>query len=141
VKPSKSSKAKQENYKNSSQEESNNQPPPLDTVTAQNLTPVLAPVTSPAEKPTTTTEKVYFPPTEIPLPMSPVQETMDSLYPTPPHWEPLFNSSYTQTPIFISLMSVIFSHLDPKHTGFLPPESYSSFLEMEGYKTPENICK
>ncbi|KAH6723579.1 hypothetical protein BKA61DRAFT_453736, partial [Leptodontidium sp. MPI-SDFR-AT-0119] len=61
-------------------------------------------------------------------------------YPQPEKWEALFDSESTSTPIFVAFMSTIFSHLDPKHTGFLSPEIYSQFLETQGC-TESNIWK
>ncbi|KAG4436335.1 hypothetical protein IFR05_008188 [Cadophora sp. M221] len=55
-------------------------------------------------------------------------------YPQPEKWEALFGANSTPTPIFVALMSTIFSHLDPEHTGFLSPEIYSHFLETQGWK-------
>ncbi|EKD21029.1 uncharacterized protein L3040_004647 [Drepanopeziza brunnea f. sp. 'multigermtubi'] len=54
-------------------------------------------------------------------------------HPRPASWEPLFeDDATTPTPIFVALMSTIFSHLDPMHTGFLNPEVYSGFLDAQG---------
>ncbi|KAK0107436.1 hypothetical protein ONS96_003253 [Cadophora gregata f. sp. sojae] len=53
-------------------------------------------------------------------------------YPQPEKWEALFEEDATPAPIFIALMSTIFSRLDPEHTGFLSPETYSKFLETQG---------
>jgi hypothetical protein len=62
-------------------------------------------------------------------------------YHQPDKWEPLFEEDSTSTPNFIALMSTIFSHLDPDHTGYLSPEIYSGFLDVQGYKLEANICK
>jgi len=62
-------------------------------------------------------------------------------YPQPAEWELLFEEDCTPTPNFIALMSTIFSHLDPGHTGYLSPETYSGFLDVQGYKLEGNICK
>ncbi|KAH7354663.1 hypothetical protein BKA65DRAFT_394945, partial [Rhexocercosporidium sp. MPI-PUGE-AT-0058] len=61
-------------------------------------------------------------------------------YTQPEKWGAMFESDWTPTPIFVTLMSKIFSHLDPGHTGFLSPEVYSQFLEMQGC-TELNIWK
>ncbi|PVH78901.1 hypothetical protein DL98DRAFT_655779 [Cadophora sp. DSE1049] len=60
------------------------------------------------------------------------QAATDPSYPQPDKWETLFEEDSTPTPIFIALMSTIFSRLDPEHTGFLSPETYSEFLETQG---------
>ncbi|MBA7581814.1 hypothetical protein ES708_23725 [subsurface metagenome] len=63
-------------------------------------------------------------------------------YPRPAKWEPLFEEdSSTPTPIFVALMSTVFAHLDPRHTGYLSPEVYSGFLDLQGVETSNNICK
>jgi hypothetical protein len=63
------------------------------------------------------------------------------MYPMPTKWEPLFAADSTPTPTFIALMSTIFSHLDSLHTGYLSPETYSDFLDIQGYQWNENVCK
>lgn len=62
-------------------------------------------------------------------------------YPRPAKWEPLFETDGTPTPIFVALMSTIFSHLDPNHTGYLRPETYSAFLDVQGCDLDSNSCK
>ncbi|KAG9232617.1 hypothetical protein BJ875DRAFT_466276 [Amylocarpus encephaloides] len=62
-------------------------------------------------------------------------------YPMPAKWEPLFAADSTPTPIFISLMSTIFSCLDPLHTGYLDPETYSMFLDTQGYQWNASVWK
>jgi len=62
-------------------------------------------------------------------------------YPRPAKWEPLFENDGTPTPIFVALMSTVFSHLDPRHTGYLTPEIYSGFLDVQGVALEENVCK
>jgi hypothetical protein len=62
-------------------------------------------------------------------------------YPRPAKWELLFEADHTPTPIFVALMSTVFSHLDPQHTGYLSPEVYSGFLDVQGYPLFGNICR
>jgi hypothetical protein len=62
-------------------------------------------------------------------------------YPQPAEWEALFEADSTPTPIFIAFMSTIFGHLDPKHAGYLAPEVYSDFLDVQGYELASNICE
>ncbi|KAE9372991.1 hypothetical protein N431DRAFT_465307 [Stipitochalara longipes BDJ] len=62
-------------------------------------------------------------------------------YPQPAKWETLFENDETPTSIFIALISTIFSHLDPRHTGYLTPEIYSGILDVQGYPLTENIWK
>lgn len=62
-------------------------------------------------------------------------------YPIPVKWEPLFEADGTPTPIFVVLMSTLFGHLDPDHTGCLRPETYSAFLDVQGCDLEENSCK
>lgn len=71
-------------------------------------------------------------------------ERFDSSAPTyarPNKWESLFATDSTPTPIFIALMSTLFAHLDPDHTGYVSPEVYSSFLDIQGYQWTANIWK
>jgi hypothetical protein len=71
-------------------------------------------------------------------------EQVDSTAPSysrPANWEPLFGNDSGPTPIFVALMSTVFSHLDPQHTGYLSPEIYSGFLDVQGYPLTENICE
>lgn len=62
-------------------------------------------------------------------------------YPVPVKWEPLFEADGTPTPIFVVLMSTLFGHLDPDHTGYLRPETYSAFLDAQGCGLEQNSCK
>lgn len=62
-------------------------------------------------------------------------------YPMPETWEPLFAADSTPTAVFIALMSTIFVHLDSSHTGYLSPETYSGFLDTQGYQWNANVCK
>ena len=68
------------------------------------------------------------------------QAAITPSYPQPENWEALFEEDATPTPIFIALMSTIFSLLDPEHTGFLSPERYSEFLEIQGCME-SNVCR
>ncbi|KAI1000120.1 hypothetical protein K3495_g8076 [Podosphaera aphanis] len=61
--------------------------------------------------------------------------------PRPDKWEPFFGDDSAPTSTFISLMVSIFSCLDDKQTGYLTPEIYANFLEMQGYPLPANIWK
>ncbi|TVY84781.1 hypothetical protein LSUE1_G001405 [Lachnellula suecica] len=60
-------------------------------------------------------------------------------YQQPSQWEPLFEADSTPTANFVALMSTIFNHLDPEQTGYLSPEIYSGFLEVQGYSLNSNI--
>ncbi|CZR65903.1 uncharacterized protein PAC_15803 [Phialocephala subalpina] len=62
-------------------------------------------------------------------------------YPRLAEWESLFGADGTPTPIFVALMSTIFGHLDPEHTGYLTPEVYSAFLDVQGCESDVNRCK
>jgi hypothetical protein len=71
-------------------------------------------------------------------------DSMAPFYPRPAKWEALFeedSSTPTPTTIFVALISTVFAHLDPRHTGYLSPEVYSGFLDLQGVKTSNNICK
>ncbi|POS82973.1 hypothetical protein EPUL_005984 [Erysiphe pulchra] len=59
----------------------------------------------------------------------------------PEKWEPFFESNNTPSSIFVGLMSSIFNTLDEKGTGFLKPEQFSGFLEIQGYPLSANIWK
>ncbi|KAK6584731.1 hypothetical protein PZA11_002955 [Diplocarpon coronariae] len=89
---------------------------------------------------------------EADLPLSPpgsrrsTLETVGSAapapqYPVPESWTAFFEKDYTPTPIFVALMSTLFSRLDPEQTGFLSPENYSAFLEVQGVEFGANIWK
>lgn len=81
-----------------------------------------------------------------PSPPKSVGQGVDSIdssapsYPVPVKWEPLFESDGTPTPIFVVLMSTLFSHLDPEHTGYLNPETFSAFLDIQGCDLKDNSC-
>ncbi|RDW60030.1 hypothetical protein BP5796_11636 [Coleophoma crateriformis] len=62
-------------------------------------------------------------------------------YPEPANWEPLFEADLTPKPIFVALMSTIFGKLDSEHTGYLTPEVYSSFLDLQGTDLQNNTWK
>ncbi|KAE8445918.1 hypothetical protein EG329_012697 [Mollisiaceae sp. DMI_Dod_QoI] len=62
-------------------------------------------------------------------------------YSRPATWEPLFGIDGTPTPVFVALMSTIFGRLDPEHSGFLRPETYSAFLDLQGYDLNSNSWK
>ncbi|KAF8849512.1 hypothetical protein BDZ45DRAFT_680466 [Acephala macrosclerotiorum] len=62
-------------------------------------------------------------------------------YPRPAEWKQLFGADGTPTPIFVALMSTIFGHLDPEHTGYLTPEVYSAFLDVQGCESDVNPWK
>jgi hypothetical protein len=60
---------------------------------------------------------------------------------SPSHaWQPLFDGELP-TQSFVDLMTAFFVHLDPRRTGTLTPEVYSSFLDAQGYETKHNVCK
>lgn len=77
-------------------------------------------------------------PQEVPLPATPMDE--EEPIPPPECWEPMFSNDGTPQPIFISLMSELFSSLDSKAEGLLAPEQYSAYLEVQGVDTADNIC-
>lgn len=81
----------------------------------------------------------YSLPQEVPLPTSPEKDEQEADFP-PECWEPMFSSDGTPQPIFVSLMSELFSSLDPKSEGSLSPEQYSAYLEVQGVDTADNIC-
>ncbi|KAN0099025.1 hypothetical protein V8E51_014688 [Hyaloscypha variabilis] len=62
-------------------------------------------------------------------------------YPRPTNWEPLLSPSGVPTPIFVAFMSTVFSHLDPLHTGYLTPEVYAGFLDVQGCLLSGNVWK
>lgn len=59
----------------------------------------------------------------------------------PDKWEPFFEPNNTPSSIFVGLMSSIFNIMDEKRTGFLKPEEFSNFLEIQGYPLSANIWK
>ncbi|CAA9961594.1 hypothetical protein PTMSG1_04978 [Pyrenophora teres f. maculata] len=65
--------------------------------------------------------------------------------PSPPPslgWtEHLFYTNGKGTPAFEELMKQFFAKLDPKGTGYITPEAFSSFLEASRVKDSDNIWK
>ncbi|RKF53781.1 hypothetical protein OnM2_102011 [Erysiphe neolycopersici] len=59
----------------------------------------------------------------------------------PDKWEPFFESNNTPSSIFVGLMSSIFNTIDEKGTGFLKPEEFSGFLDIQGCPLSANIWK
>ncbi len=72
--------------------------------------------------------------------MEQIDSTVPS-YPQPATWQSLLEIDGTPTPVFVALMSTIFGHLDPEHTGYLRPETYSAFLDVQGYDLDLNSCR
>ncbi|KAJ7488417.1 hypothetical protein FB451DRAFT_1553793 [Mycena latifolia] len=56
-------------------------------------------------------------------------------------WEPFFYTDMSPTPTFTRLIDAIFTHLDPKNTGCLAPETFSRLLDDMGYTPQENAWK
>lgn len=71
----------------------------------------------------------------LPSPSEPPQNFSAGL-----RWQILFNGTQP-TPEFIALMDAIFQHLDIGRTGYLTPEVYSSFLDVQGYMIEQNVWK
>lgn len=64
--------------------------------------------------------------------------------PTPPPsgWtEHLFYTNGKGTPAFEALMKEFFVKLDPRATGHITPEAFSSFLEASLVQDTDNVCK
>jgi hypothetical protein len=62
--------------------------------------------------------------------------------PPPSGWtEHLFYTNGKGTPGFEALMKEFFVKLDPRGTGYITPEAFSSFLEASRVKDSDNICK
>lgn len=61
--------------------------------------------------------------------------------PVPNEWSPFFQKDGSQNAIFVDLMTTIFLCLDVESTGSLSPEVYSAFLDMQGVKMEDNICR
>lgn len=55
-------------------------------------------------------------------------------------WQPFF-LDMGPTPTFVTLSNDIFTYLDSSNSGFLTPETYSRFLDDQGYLPNENIWK
>jgi hypothetical protein len=55
-------------------------------------------------------------------------------------WTPLFNADSTPGPDFVTMMQQFFGCLDPSRTGYLTPEAYSSFMEVQGFPTQQIVC-
>lgn len=73
--------------------------------------------------------------------ISPSIEFPTPIYVRPENWEPFFDEDFGPTPTFIALMNTIFNCLDDQGTGYLTPETYANFLEMQGYPLSANTCK
>lgn len=62
--------------------------------------------------------------------------------PPPSGWtEHLFYTNGKGTPAFEALMKEFFVKLDPRGTGYITPEAFSSFLEASRVKDSDNIWK
>ncbi|RKF74331.1 hypothetical protein GcM1_240115 [Golovinomyces cichoracearum] len=68
-------------------------------------------------------------------------ESPGPIYFCPDQWEPFFGDDNSPSSIFVALMSSIFNRLDEKRTGYLTPETYSEFLDIQGYPLQANIWK
>lgn len=55
-------------------------------------------------------------------------------------WQPFFLTDMSPTPTFVTLCNDIFTYLDSSNLGFLTPETYSRFLDDQGYLPNENVC-
>ncbi len=57
-------------------------------------------------------------------------------------WRPFFEAgTWTPTVDYVALVQNIFGHLDSSGAGYIPPEAYSSFLELLGVAGSQNTCK
>ncbi|KAG7097565.1 hypothetical protein E1B28_004902 [Marasmius oreades] len=56
-------------------------------------------------------------------------------------WGPFLNADMSPSKLFSELLDAIFSYLDPKNTGYLTPETYSKFLDDQGYMVHDNPWK
>jgi hypothetical protein len=55
-------------------------------------------------------------------------------------WQPFFLADMSPTPTFVTLCNDIFTYLDSSNSGFLTPETYSRFLDDQGYLLSDNPC-
>ncbi|KAG7097562.1 hypothetical protein E1B28_004899 [Marasmius oreades] len=86
----------------------------------------------------------YTMPTPPPQPRpSPVrgETTPRSFEQAASSWGPFFNTDMSPSTLFSELLDAMFSYLDPKNTGYLTPETYSKFLDDQGYMLHENAWK
>ncbi|KAF9266082.1 hypothetical protein L218DRAFT_1075092 [Marasmius fiardii PR-910] len=56
-------------------------------------------------------------------------------------WGPFFNEDMNPSALFCELLDAIFSYLDSTQMGYLTPETYSKFLDDQGYLLQENTWK
>jgi Zinc finger, ZZ type len=77
-----------------------------------------------------------------PLPTRPRPEVRASNNPpiAENQWQPFFFADMNPTPTFVTLCNDIFTYLDSSNSGFLTPETYSRFLDDQGYLPNENVC-
>ncbi|TQS35764.1 hypothetical protein Golomagni_03805 [Golovinomyces magnicellulatus] len=68
-------------------------------------------------------------------------ESPGPTYFCPDQWAPFFGDNNSPSSIFVALMSSIFNRLDEKRTGYLTPETYSGFLDIQGYPLQANKWK
>lgn len=61
-------------------------------------------------------------------------------YPAQPGWQPLFQES-APTAIMETFLNVVFTCLDTNKDGYLTPEEYSAFLDVQEYGPDEDVCK
>ncbi|KAJ7488413.1 hypothetical protein FB451DRAFT_1553791 [Mycena latifolia] len=88
----------------------------------------------------------YAPPQESSYTMPPLNDGYNpaqrpapqDMAPSATGWGPFFLADLSPTPVFTTLMRVLFTHLDPHRTGVLTPEAYSHFLIDQGYVDQDN---
>ncbi|KAF9481333.1 hypothetical protein BDN70DRAFT_893453 [Pholiota conissans] len=59
----------------------------------------------------------------------------------PTGWQPFFHPDGCPTPLFVEVINVIFTYLDPHRTGNLVPETFSRLLDDMGYLAHENAWR
>lgn len=55
-------------------------------------------------------------------------------------WDPLYYSNGTPTAVLTELLDDAFHCLDPQQTGYIRPETYSSFLTAIGWPETQDLC-
>lgn len=55
-------------------------------------------------------------------------------------WDPLYYSNGTPTTVLTELLDDVFRCLDPQQTGYIRPETYSSFLTAIGWPETQDLC-
>jgi hypothetical protein len=56
------------------------------------------------------------------------------------NWTDLFKGSQP-TPLFVEFLHLVFARIDTNRTGFLSPEQYSAFCDVQGYQLHEDVCE